>query len=225
VADRAPAVRLPRPVRREQLLDVAAALIAECGLDAVTMEGVAARAGVSKGLGYAYFANRDELVVALFDREIAILDRRVASAVEEATTFEDRLRAVVHASFDVVRERGVVLGALTQSALPPGPLLQRRRARQRGVEAFFAALVTDEFGLVGKPAEAAVAILLAGYGGALQLWIDGRMSRRDIAEVHVRLAVGGLRGLTASVGATNGDRASDGPADGARVHAARARAE
>jgi len=47
--------RLPRNERREQLLDVAAGLILEKGTEAVTMEGVAAAAGVSKGLGYAYF--------------------------------------------------------------------------------------------------------------------------------------------------------------------------
>src|SRR6478609_2361556 len=87
--------RLSAPERREHLLDVAAALVVEQGVDALTMEGVASRAGVSKGLGYAYFSNSDDLVVELFEREMTELDRRVAAAavVAGADSLEDRLRA------------------------------------------------------------------------------------------------------------------------------------
>jgi hexosaminidase len=42
----------------------------EGGIEAVTMESVAARARVSKGLGYAYFDNRNDLLLTLLEREI-----------------------------------------------------------------------------------------------------------------------------------------------------------
>ena len=53
--------RLTRAARREQLLDAAAQLGA-ASLDSVTMEGLAAQAGVSKALPYKFFANRDEVL-------------------------------------------------------------------------------------------------------------------------------------------------------------------
>src|SRR6266403_6308199 len=69
--DKIRARRLPAEQRREHLLDVGAAIILDSGFETLTMESVAERAGVSKGLGYAYFENAEELALALYDREMA----------------------------------------------------------------------------------------------------------------------------------------------------------
>jgi AcrR family transcriptional regulator len=50
--------RLTRDSRHDALLDEAARLLAEGGFSAVTMEAVAARAGVSRPLVYKHFDNR-----------------------------------------------------------------------------------------------------------------------------------------------------------------------
>ena len=78
--------RLSAADRRTHLLDVAVVLLGESGPEAVTMEGVAARAGVSKALGYRYFDNADELLLAVHDREMAELGTRVRSALRGADT-------------------------------------------------------------------------------------------------------------------------------------------
>ena len=83
--------RLAAADRREQLLDVAAAIALDSGLLALSMESVAQRAGVSKGLGYAYFENADALALALYDREVGELYRRVEAAVSAAGDFEARI--------------------------------------------------------------------------------------------------------------------------------------
>ena len=76
------APRLSHAQRRRQLLDAAASLIIEKSLDAVTMEGVAARAGVSKALPYRFFTNRDQILDRLIERELAILDHHIGKAEE-----------------------------------------------------------------------------------------------------------------------------------------------
>jgi AcrR family transcriptional regulator len=159
------------------------------------MEGVAAQAGVSKGLGYAYFANRDELLGALFDREMRRLDRRVAERMADAATFEDRVRAVAYAGFEAAAERGILMGTLLSAKLTDGVLEERRRARQRVVVGFFAKLISDEFHLDRDQATMAAAILFAGYGGALDQWIQRRASRRDLLATFVALTRGGLEAL------------------------------
>ena len=63
------APRLPPAERREQLLDAALELIGERGYGGVSMEGVARAAGVTKPVVYDSFANLDELLRALLDRE------------------------------------------------------------------------------------------------------------------------------------------------------------
>ncbi|MFD4183313.1 TetR/AcrR family transcriptional regulator [Rhodococcus sp. NPDC058514] len=61
-AERCDAVR-----NRALLLDAAAALVAERGADAVTMDAVAAKAGVGKGTVFRRFGSRSGLMQALLD--------------------------------------------------------------------------------------------------------------------------------------------------------------
>ncbi|WP_257169329.1 TetR/AcrR family transcriptional regulator [Bradyrhizobium sp. SRS-191] len=69
--------RAPRQARgrerREQLLDAAAALIAESGLAAVSMHAVAERAGASIGSVYHFFRDKDQMLDALAERHDAEL--------------------------------------------------------------------------------------------------------------------------------------------------------
>src|SRR3954454_6159773 len=122
--------RLTRDERRQHFLDAAARLITERGAESVTMKGVAAEAGVSKALGYRYFANRDDLLLALFDREVRVLDERTIAAVMSADRFEGRLRAVVDVWQDLIVERGNLMGSIQRSKLIEGPIEQRRLSRQ-----------------------------------------------------------------------------------------------
>ena len=188
--------RMAREQRHEHLLDVAADLIVAEGLDAVTMEGVAARAGVSKGLGYAYFGNRDELLVALFDREAALFDERIATVLAgSGPGLDAKLRAVFTAGLDHTVERGLLTGALLQAKLTDGPLESRRKQRQGVVNRFFVAMVQEEIGLDANEASVAVTILLAANAGALEAWLGRRMKRPQITDTFVRMAMGALEAL------------------------------
>lgn len=67
----------PRPTRadavrnRERLLDVAARLVEQRGVEAVTMDDVAVEAGVGKGTVYRRFGSRAGLMEALLDHSEA----------------------------------------------------------------------------------------------------------------------------------------------------------
>nr|WP_319455503.1 MULTISPECIES: TetR/AcrR family transcriptional regulator [unclassified Mycobacterium] len=63
------APRLPRDERREQLLDAALTVLADCPLPELSMEAVAEVAGVGKPVLYTAFRTRAELVAALLLRE------------------------------------------------------------------------------------------------------------------------------------------------------------
>lgn len=187
-------VRMTRAQRREHFLDVAADLVVESGLDSVTMERVAARAGVSKALGYAYFDNSDELLSALFDREMAAYDQRIAAAIEDAETFEQKIRGVVVAMFDMVPERGRLFGKLMFGESADGSSLGGRRgSRKRVAESYIGGLIAAEYGLDETEARSAAAIWIAATLGAIESWIAGRGSRRELTDLFVAMTVGGLR--------------------------------
>jgi len=187
--------RLTRDERRAHFLDMAAEIITEQGADSVTMEGVAARAGVSKALGYRYFSNRDDLLIALFDREMAILDQRISDAVATADNFDDGLRAIVIAWIDLIIERGRLLGSLQQSKLIEGPVEQRRIDRQDGIDKFFAHLITSEYDVDPDDAVLVAATLVSGSEGAMRIWLSRGWSREKIADRYVRLCLGAIRAL------------------------------
>jgi AcrR family transcriptional regulator len=83
---RAPRItrRMTAPERREQLLDVAAQLAVERAFHGVSVEAVAQRAGITRAVVYQHFADRQELLEAVVERETS----RALAQVSE-TTLED----------------------------------------------------------------------------------------------------------------------------------------
>lgn len=187
--------RLPRGERREHLLDVAAGLILDKGIEAVTMEGVAAAAGVSKGLGYAYFTNSSTLLRALLEREVRKLQASIVEAFAAETTFEGQLRATIHAWFDHIEEQGILMGRLLQATRNDGPHVEARNAYNRFNDQWWADLAERELGVPNVEGRIATAILLAGLEGVVQRWTQCGDSREELENVFMRVAMGGLANL------------------------------
>jgi len=80
------APRLPRDERREQLLDAALGVLADCQLQELSIEAVAAKAGVGKPVVYTAFRSRAELVAALLQREHARALAQVSEAMPDDLT-------------------------------------------------------------------------------------------------------------------------------------------
>ncbi len=74
-----------------RVLDAAAALINEAGVEAVTTRAIAARAGVAYPSLYRFFADREEILDQLLERHLADLDARAVAAERtwEITSIED----------------------------------------------------------------------------------------------------------------------------------------
>jgi AcrR family transcriptional regulator len=93
-----PAKPLTRPEQqqrtRERLLDAASRVFARRGYHAATLEQVAHEAGYSTGAVYSNFSGKEDLFLALADRQIggrAEQARRVAEAAEDPAELEAAL--------------------------------------------------------------------------------------------------------------------------------------
>lgn len=169
--DKARRSRLPAQVRRHQLLDVARDMIIREGTEAVTMESVASAAGVSKTLGYAYFENRTELLLALFDREVGRLYQRATREMEgSAGGLEVKFRAAIRVWFDVAASEAGVASLLLQSSQFRGRLGERRNRTIRQIEGYYGHMVAKEYGIPEERAVVAVAALLAALVGVIDRW-------------------------------------------------------
>src|SRR4051794_10579438 len=74
---------------RERLLTAASAVFAQRGLD-VTMHDIAAHAGVGVGTAYRRFANKQEVIDALFEQRL----EKVATLADEALEDPDAWRGL-----------------------------------------------------------------------------------------------------------------------------------
>jgi AcrR family transcriptional regulator len=83
--------RLPREETRRRVLAAAAAVFAERGYEATTLEDVAAAAGFSKGAVYSNFASKQELFLALMRERIEERLDAVRDVAEQAGSATERI--------------------------------------------------------------------------------------------------------------------------------------
>jgi AcrR family transcriptional regulator len=101
---KAPRARLPRPERRQQLIDAAAAIAAKDGFHAVSIEAVAQRAGVTRAVIYQHFRDLQELLEGVVSREMTRARAQVSETALDDLSAGDpldlmltSLRAFLHA--------------------------------------------------------------------------------------------------------------------------------
>lgn len=176
--------RLSKPARREQLLDTAAELLLETGARALTMEGLAARAGVSKALPYLHFTDAADVLVALHERELQGMSSRIGAAVGGAARGEPQIAAAIGAYLDVIEERGDVLARLRA----PGSPAMRNAARDRTANEFVAGLLRSTYGLSPRAATVGAAAVFGALNGLVEAWAHGEASRRDVEDLAISVA-------------------------------------
>jgi AcrR family transcriptional regulator len=157
------------------------------------MERVAERAAVSKGLGYAYFRDVAELAALLWDREVAEVYRRVEAAVDAADSLEEGLRRAVGAYFDVISERGALLGAL-QAHFGGSSMERGSRRRVRAFLGFWARQLQRAAPLGPGVALALAGMMVSAADAGARSWGGGLLGRAEAERLCVRFLVEGFRG-------------------------------
>jgi len=84
-----------RDLRRGQIVAAARRLVAEQGLEALTIGALEDRVSFTRGVITYHFANKDEIVQAVFASAIDEIDAAVRRAVEGGVAIEDKVRAVL----------------------------------------------------------------------------------------------------------------------------------
>lgn len=189
-------LRLSAADRAEHLLDVAAEILLEKGFRALSMEAVAERAGVSKGLGYAYFKNADDLAIALYDREVGEVYRRVEEAVDAAGSFEERIRASIRAYLSSGHERGALI-AILQARLQGRWFARSGRRRVADFLKFWARHLMTDLGVGRDVAEPLAAAMLTATETGVRVATGRRIPRAQVEETCVRFVLGGLKAFRA----------------------------
>jgi AcrR family transcriptional regulator len=152
--------RIKGPARRERLLEAAAQIVLDQGVAAVTMEAVALRNDVNRAMAYRYFADRDDLLVALLDREYERQTRQITEQVDVVANFEAALRYALQHWF----RHGDLFMTLCNDS---GPLATRAAAIRRTDAVMWAEGIERTFTLPHAVALRLAAFMVGGsYGVA-----------------------------------------------------------
>lgn len=175
--------RLSRSERRarirEQLLDAAEALFARAGIQATSIEKIAAEAGFTRGAVYSNFADKDDLVVALLDRRV----RRSVAEIDdiyaqhsEPQAFYEALHECQKQRTEADEERVLFVEFWLHALRTPSirPKLAARFAAKRAAVADFIARQYADLGIEppADPVKAATVVLALDEGLALHREVD-----------------------------------------------------
>jgi len=113
-----PAKVTPKAQRtRELILETALDLFARKGYAETTMRDIAAEANCSLGLAYRYFARKEEMVLALYERLASELEEEVAGL--PALPLAKRFMATMEADLRRLMPHRATMGALFAAGLAP----------------------------------------------------------------------------------------------------------
>jgi AcrR family transcriptional regulator len=98
--------RVPRPVREQQLLDIAEQQFAARGYDSASIEEIARLAGVSRPIVYDYFGDKEAVYVACLRRARTELEELILAAAASAHTPREMVERGTAAYFEFVERRG-----------------------------------------------------------------------------------------------------------------------
>jgi len=178
---------VPRAVRERLILDVAGQVFAVGGFYNGSMDEIAARAGVSKPMLYAYFESKEGLYAAYVERTGGeLLTRLQASADAEDPPIE-RLRARTREFLAFVEEHRDGWTVLFRELAWGPPLAEQVASLRREITSAVQRMIVGSVATLPDPDVEALAHMIVGAGESLaNWWLDRPGVRRDqVAEWYV----------------------------------------
>ncbi len=187
--------------KQRSILESAAAVFAEQGMEKASMSLVANSAGVSKSLLYHYYPAKDALIFAIIQSHLEDLDAAVEAADDPKASPEDRLHALVRVTLENYRdadnEHKVQLNA--SEALNDDQRDAIRAIERRIVRRFSAILreINPSLDNVERPLLMPVTMSLFGMMNWAYMWFreGGPITRDDYADIATTLVLEGIKAV------------------------------
>lgn len=120
------ATRKKGAARRQQIVDIARQILIEAGEGGLVLRDVAEKAGITHGNLQYYFATKDDLIVAVFDQEVLRYTRSMHDAVNQTSTKEGTISAIIDSALTEMRSESTTLWMMLSS-------LARQNEALRGI--------------------------------------------------------------------------------------------
>jgi AcrR family transcriptional regulator len=205
-------VRLGIEERREQLLAAGVGLLSRRSHEEVSIEDIAAAAGVSKGLLYHYFPTKKDFILAAIARGQRQLARRLRPDPDLPP--EDQLDASLEGFLDYVEENATAFQSIFRGGDgDPEIMAALESGRAEQMATLMGALAGWEASPVSTDPSPALETAIQGWlffvDGAVLRWLEhGGLDRRQLT-LLLKTALGGAVMAAAAGGAPTKDRTPD----------------
>ncbi len=185
--------RMPKAERRKQLLEIASRIVREEGTDALTLQVLAEKAGVTKPIPYDHFGSRDGLLIALYRS----LDETQMEAARDVIAgsrggFKATVRLLAESYVDCCLKAGPVFYAIL-AALEGNAEMQAVKQELRGE--YFALMrkaLSPAVKIPTRDAALVGAAILGAADAAGVAAVDGSASRDTAVRVLADMMAGAL---------------------------------
>jgi TetR/AcrR family transcriptional regulator, cholesterol catabolism regulator len=183
---------LKQAAREEAILQAAAACFGEQGYRATTLETVAERLGISRVTLYRYCPSKEELLIRVFERSIAIFQRGLRQICAQNVPPEEKLRQIIRHQVRLMADHRNFLSVFfsEEGNLPPD-MARRARSERRAYDALIEGVIHE-----GVQAERLaplppklVSFALLGMCNWLYQWYqpEGPLSADEVARIFIQL--------------------------------------
>lgn len=187
--------------KRRGILDTAASVFAEQGMEKASMAQIAAHGQVSKALLYHYYPSKDALILAIITTHLEELDAAIEAADDTGLEPQQRLRKLVGTVLESYRgaddQHKVQLNAT--AALNDEQKAQILALERRIVKRFALVLrqINPDLDNPERPLLTPVTMSLFGMMNWVYMWFrdGGRITREDYADVATTLILEGIKAV------------------------------
>ena len=137
---------IPRTAAQTRILIAALNLFADHGVSGTSLQMIADALGVTKAAVYHQFKTKDEIIIAVTERQLARLEDVLEDVLEDAEASEDRPKArelLLNRVIELAVERRHMVGLMQSD-----PVIIRFLAEHKPFQAFlerlYAALIGDD---------------------------------------------------------------------------------
>ncbi len=116
-----------RREREQLILQAAEEVLSEKGYHETSMDEIAARVGIAKGTVYLHFPGKEELIFALFERELEAFLSMVAEVAAQGGSARERLEAIFQGLYKGMGKRLKLLLSLYSNLELRQDLLEKKQ--------------------------------------------------------------------------------------------------
>ena len=174
--------------KRERIMSSAMRVFASKGFYGAKVSDIADDAGVADGTIYLYFKSKDDLLISLFEEQMARVQVELTRAMDGAERAPDKLRRFIHAYLELVADNRHAAEVITIELRQSAKFMKEYKNPRFAEFLKTLAGVVDEGQRQGAirgdvPAPVAARALFGALDELALMWVTGRGERFDIRRV------------------------------------------